>query len=370
MMYAPVNASRPPAAPNCRRGYLIDFDYAFVSKSNKNLAKLKASRLKAKGKKITVSAGHRTVKSSVLFIYASLISLFQGTVPFMACAILREPTATHHGPEHDMESLFYVFLWICTHYAGPDNMIRTDVPLDDKIPLLKWCDPDATFLDIADSKVAKCAYANIFEKYILSYFHDYFEDLKECARQLRTLFFADNQKKATHEDMLKIFYSTLQTLLGSETVDTTSEPSSTPLGKNDVEQNSEDQGVGDEGVEDEGVGDEGVEDEGVEDEGVEDEEVEDEGSNGSRSGHGGTGFPHGRSLEDNPDDADDPEYADEDEDIFGIPLENMFADPISNLNDPVLKRKRDDVFAEAELERGKRNRPTKNVISLPATLQS
>lgn len=61
-MYTPKKAEdhKPPAAPQCRRGYLVDFDYAFVSESNKTLTRMKTKQFKTR-KNPVVSVGHRMV---------------------------------------------------------------------------------------------------------------------------------------------------------------------------------------------------------------------------------------------------------------------------------------------------------------------
>jgi hypothetical protein len=131
----------------------------------------------------------------------------------MACKILRNNTNISHGPEHDLESLFYVFMWICTTQAGPSSLSRKDL-CDAETPLLKWNDPSLEFTHVADFKLAKCGIAHVFESDILKHYHNYFEDLKGCSRQLRELFFPPNgrETKPTHEDVLNIFHQTLEAL--------------------------------------------------------------------------------------------------------------------------------------------------------------
>ena len=81
--------------------YVIDLDYAtyyFV------------------GTEQDVNKGHRT-----------------GTVPFTAIEIFCDGSNTTNRPTHDLESLFYVLLWICSNYSRPNNSIRNDKDM------LIWC---------------------------------------------------------------------------------------------------------------------------------------------------------------------------------------------------------------------------------------
>ncbi|KAJ6613619.1 hypothetical protein B0H10DRAFT_219274 [Mycena sp. CBHHK59/15] len=81
---ASSSAVAPDTSPAVRRRMLIDVDYALV--------------LNSVGERAT---GHRT-----------------GTLPFMVVGILVDDE-TLHELKHDLESLLYVLIWICLHYAGP-----------------------------------------------------------------------------------------------------------------------------------------------------------------------------------------------------------------------------------------------------------
>jgi Fungal protein kinase len=84
-----------------------------------------------------------------------------GTLPFMSLGTLR---GHNHTYRHDLESFFYVFLWICIAYEGPGKRVK---PLPeilenwstgsyDQIIFLKsgairtwdgWMDVEAAFTD-------------------------------------------------------------------------------------------------------------------------------------------------------------------------------------------------------------------------------
>jgi len=55
-----LGEDNPPAVLGSRRGFLIDFDYAFVSDTNEKLTAQKLLKAKTR-KKPAISAGHRTV---------------------------------------------------------------------------------------------------------------------------------------------------------------------------------------------------------------------------------------------------------------------------------------------------------------------
>ena len=63
---------------------------------------------------------------STLIIFLTLINYVEGTAPFIAIELLIHGTS--HRVVHDLESLLYVLLFICTHLDGPSRQIR-DPPL-------------------------------------------------------------------------------------------------------------------------------------------------------------------------------------------------------------------------------------------------
>ena len=63
---------------------------------------------------------------STQIIFLTLINYVEGTAPFIAIELLIHGTS--HCVVHDLESLLYVLLFICTHLDGPSRQIR-DPPL-------------------------------------------------------------------------------------------------------------------------------------------------------------------------------------------------------------------------------------------------
>ena len=137
----------------------------------------------------------------------------QGTLPFMAIEILLEGVNIPHYPTHDLESLFYVLIWVCTMYEGPRNQEKVfgnkDCP-----PLSLWYDNNSGGLGFnADAKSGHCSSLGLFNVRVLDYFHSYFDDLKECCCKLWCLFFSGMEKETradvSHDEMHKVLQRTL-----------------------------------------------------------------------------------------------------------------------------------------------------------------
>jgi hypothetical protein len=95
------------ATTKLRRGLLNDFDYT--------------ARLNNKGK---VSPGH-----VLLFLSTTMIihSYFLGNCFFHGIGYLTElrwKKGILHEPQFDLESLFYVLIYLCLNLKGPENRIR------------------------------------------------------------------------------------------------------------------------------------------------------------------------------------------------------------------------------------------------------
>jgi hypothetical protein len=84
-----------------------------------------------------------------------------------------------HGSEHDLESLFYILIWICTNQAGPHGLPRMDLQFDKDIPVLDWIVPARSYRQVAQDEVGQCAFSKIFVSDILLFYHGYFEDMQQ-----------------------------------------------------------------------------------------------------------------------------------------------------------------------------------------------
>ncbi|TDL22921.1 hypothetical protein BD410DRAFT_182873 [Rickenella mellea] len=120
-------------------------------------------------------------------------------------------TATHDA-DHDLESLFYVFCWICITRAGPGRS-RKDFKFENS-HLAKWAGkPTDTPVDIGCKK-STSVQVEWFEPWILNEFHPYFHGLRTCAMALRNILFPSGSKRkpTLHEDFLKVFQTALDGL--------------------------------------------------------------------------------------------------------------------------------------------------------------
>jgi Fungal protein kinase len=145
-------------------GFVGDLDNAIIVQNMETLSLEKSSEAK-----------HRT-----------------GTKPFLAIGVLLKESHTYR---HDLESFFYVFLWICIIYRGP-NKERRKIPKEIK----EWILGD--FKSIAKIKKGQMD-ANGF-KDIVKLFSNYFSRhkvLKSVAWKLRDLLFGPRDRA--------LFYGTL-----------------------------------------------------------------------------------------------------------------------------------------------------------------
>src|SRR5204863_2376555 len=98
-----------------------------------------------------------------------------GTMEFMAIEVLKGKAHTYR---HDLESFFYVFLWVIIRYGQ-----ETDKNLPKKSRLRRWY--AGTYEDIADMKRG---HMSAFEE-ITAEFPPMFEDVKGLAEELRDILF-------------------------------------------------------------------------------------------------------------------------------------------------------------------------------------
>ncbi|KAJ7130173.1 hypothetical protein C8R44DRAFT_978331 [Mycena epipterygia] len=178
-----VSGDVKPAAPDKplepRRGLLIDLDYALVVEPD--------------GERGPTATGHRT-----------------GTLPFMAVEVLVDgDNLPAHQPRHDLESLLYVLIWICVHYAGPDNVERQNFDIYESY-MKSWVRGD-TYSDIGLMKDS--GMKTFWQRNILSNFAPYFEPLKPCVSAWRQLYVDSN---LTYDAVLGVLRNTLPTLDDAE----------------------------------------------------------------------------------------------------------------------------------------------------------
>ena len=179
---------------------LIDFDYASTVEKDKEREVV--------GDSADVVDRFRTVS---LFPLLSLIYLssYKGTPPFMAIEILLQKGRTfHHSLRHDLESLYFVIIWICSHMEGPE-VERKDTA---HLAIRKWSDMEAPLQHLGHVKLA---HVDDMEQTILPDITSYWEDLKPFIWQLKQAFFpvrAADPNCITAEKMTEILEKALSTV--------------------------------------------------------------------------------------------------------------------------------------------------------------
>ncbi|KAJ7135411.1 hypothetical protein C8R43DRAFT_1132628 [Mycena crocata] len=176
----PVAVGPPPAL---RNGLLIDLDYALVLEG---------------GMRGAPATAHRT-----------------GTLPFMAIEVLVDGGALEaHEPRHDLESLLYVLIWICLHYAGPryvEGHVEHAVERQNfdiySSPLRNWVSGDS-YENIGMAKSFAMDKTKYWESKVLSSMAPYFEPLKPCISAWRQLYVDAN---LTYDAVLDVLRSALAT---------------------------------------------------------------------------------------------------------------------------------------------------------------
>lgn len=98
-----------------------------------------------------------------------------------------------HNYYHDLESLFYVLIWVCTMYSGPCGALRDKTFTYKKSVLSVWngemTGASGHFPFVAWSKRAVMMHPATFNEEILKNFAPYFEPIKEDVKKLREALF-------------------------------------------------------------------------------------------------------------------------------------------------------------------------------------
>jgi Fungal protein kinase len=92
----------------------------------------------------------------------------------------------HHELRHDLESILYVILWICTSMEGPGIERRIVDPLFLNLPLHMWFDKDADIRRLGYIKLGQIVDA---ERAIFRNFPPFWNPLKPFIKQLLKAFF-------------------------------------------------------------------------------------------------------------------------------------------------------------------------------------
>ncbi|KAK7032849.1 hypothetical protein R3P38DRAFT_2521209 [Favolaschia claudopus] len=133
-----------------------------------------------------------------------------GTYTFMSSAILTRGSSVKQKPSDDLESFWWVLIYLCIRYAGPENTTRADYVAT--IKSFPPFDEDQTKADPTGRlKRHLLSAKGLVESEILPYFTLYFEDLKPCILELRDAF-KRNKYKFSYDDMLDVLRRTRDAL--------------------------------------------------------------------------------------------------------------------------------------------------------------
>jgi len=174
----------------CREGLLIDYDYAsHLADVEPSVPSVMEVDEESQGSNPGSGQNHSGDRT--------------GTLPFIATELLKYNSIPHRVA-HDLESLLYVLLFLCTHLDGPGNSIR-DPPLYGpdraKHPssIKHWFDVEK--LDTL--AVAKLGHMTTFlEDDILSNISPYFAPLKPHITRMCTMLFRDKMKGKSGKDAM------------------------------------------------------------------------------------------------------------------------------------------------------------------------
>jgi hypothetical protein len=104
-------------------------------------------------------------------------------------------TPFRHELRHDLESILYVILWICTSMEGPGIERRVADPLFMDLPLRAWFNSDADMLNLGYIKLGHIVDA---ERAILGNFPPFWDSFKPFVRELLKAFFPISPISGSH----------------------------------------------------------------------------------------------------------------------------------------------------------------------------
>ena len=136
--------------------------------------------------------------------------ILQGTPPFMSHQILCDPD-NHHTVADDLESFFYILLYITMMFGGPGQSKKKE-----NIPYFihSWLyEPEMRKIGL--KKYAICSNSpQVFSSQFLVHVQDYFKEFIPCLERLHLIFHLyvtsdyDSKYEPMHEMFLKVFHET------------------------------------------------------------------------------------------------------------------------------------------------------------------
>jgi Fungal protein kinase len=126
--------------------------------------------------------------------------------------MLKSGNKFSHDLRHDLESVFYVLIWVCSHMEGPETE-RSD---PHSLPVREWCSMNVNLRKLGLIKLSHLA---DFEDSILRHFTPYWNDFKPYVRQLMDAFWPTTFQKSnsmTSEKMLEILKDAITNMKDAE----------------------------------------------------------------------------------------------------------------------------------------------------------
>ena len=133
----------------------------------------------------------------------------------MAIELLISQKSIFHKPRHDLESVFFVLVYLCTNLSGPGApRLLEEIQKLKSLPITAWFSPTLSIQQLGIDKLGDML---LFDQRILPYFSPYFQDLQHCALELCKLFFPTmssllRPETVLHDAVIKIFDDTLKQL--------------------------------------------------------------------------------------------------------------------------------------------------------------
>lgn len=117
-----------------------------------------------------------------------------------------------HEVRHDLESLFYVMIWICTTQCGPNNMARSFE--FSKTELYIWnaggrLDEELRNIWDAKAHIISGNDLELFEERVLKKMDDYFNPIKDCIVELKEVLFPSSEKVSASTSIPEAFIEVL-----------------------------------------------------------------------------------------------------------------------------------------------------------------
>jgi serine/threonine protein kinase len=124
-------------------GLLIDFDYSVkVPQQGPDTTESVDDVPGQRAGGTSPGAGVVRTVCLVLCLGYQLIMYYQGTPPYMAIEALIDPDFIH-GPHHDLESILYIIIYVCTFVCGPGApLFESQIPRSMSLPIRTWYSRD------------------------------------------------------------------------------------------------------------------------------------------------------------------------------------------------------------------------------------